>query len=37
MMAKKKLHNPVGSQYYKLGDLFVHKEDKHFSLEEGKK
>ena len=37
MMAEKHLHNPVVSEHYKPGELLAHKEDKHFSLEEGKK
>jgi hypothetical protein len=37
MMAKKNLYNPMGSEHYKTGDFLSHKEDKHFSLEEGKK
>jgi hypothetical protein len=36
MMDEKHLHNPVGSEHYRLGDLFAHEEDKHFSLENGK-
>jgi hypothetical protein len=36
MMAEKHLYNPVGSEHYKLGDLLAHKEDKHFSFEDGK-
>ena len=37
MKDEKHLDNPVGSKHYKLGYLLAHKEDKHFSLEEGKK
>jgi hypothetical protein len=37
MMVEKHLHNSLGSEHYKPGDLLAHKEDKHFSLEEGNK
>jgi hypothetical protein len=37
MMVEKHLHNPVGSEHYELGDFIARKEDKHVSLEEGKK
>jgi hypothetical protein len=33
MMNEKHLHNPVGSEHCRSGDLFSHEEDKHFSLE----
>jgi hypothetical protein len=33
MVHEKHWHNPVGSEYYRLGDLFAHEEDKHFFLE----
>jgi hypothetical protein len=36
MLEEKHLHNPVGSKDYRSGDFLVHKEDKHFSLEDGK-
>jgi hypothetical protein len=36
MMAEKHLHNLVGSEHYKSGDLLAQKEDEHCSLEEGK-
>jgi hypothetical protein len=39
MKVEKHLHredNPMGSEDCKLDDLLSHKEDKHFSLEEGK-
>jgi hypothetical protein len=36
MMDEKHFHNPMGSEHYKLSDLLAHKEDKHFSLEDGK-
>ena len=37
MKDEKHLDKPVGSEHYKPDDLLAHKEDKHFSLEEGKK
>jgi hypothetical protein len=36
MVHEKYWHNPVGSEHYRLGDLFSHEEDKYFSLENGK-
>ena len=36
MMAEKHLHNLVGSENYKSGDLLSQKEDEHCALEEGK-
>ena len=36
MMVEKHLYNPMGSDHYNPGDFLSHKEDKHFSLEEGK-
>jgi hypothetical protein len=36
MMNEKHLLNPMGYEHYRLGDLFSHEEDKHFSLENGK-
>jgi hypothetical protein len=36
MMAEKHLHNQVGSEHYKPGDLLPQKEDEHCALEEGK-
>jgi hypothetical protein len=36
MVYEKHLYNLVGSEHYRPGDLFVHEEDKHFSLENGK-
>jgi hypothetical protein len=35
MVDEKHLHNLVGSEQYRLGDLLAHEEDKHFSLENG--
>jgi hypothetical protein len=36
MMDEKHLHNLMGFEHYRLGDFISHKEDKHFSLEDGR-
>ena len=36
MTVEKHLHNLVGFEHYKMGDLLAQKEDEHFALEEGK-
>jgi hypothetical protein len=36
MVDEKQLHNPVGYEQYRLGDLLSHEEDKHSALENGK-
>jgi hypothetical protein len=36
MMVEKHLHNLVGYEHYKSGDLFSQKEDEQCALEEGK-
>jgi hypothetical protein len=37
MMDEKHLDKPMGSEHYRPSDFLAHKEDKHVSLEEGKK